>query len=64
MGWTLFSPHDIMYTSNKGSVQMFNLPLKIFFPLTLAIGILAGSITGLGIMGYFLIGKEILVYVC
>ena len=53
-----------MYTSNKGSVQMFNLPLKIFFPLTLAIGILAGSITGLGIMGYFLIGKEILVYVC
>jgi len=43
---------------------MFNLPLKIFFPLTLAIGILAGGIIGLGIIGYYVIGKEILVYVC
>ena len=43
---------------------MFNLPLKIFLPLTLAIGILAGGITGLGIIGYYVIGKEILVYVC
>ncbi len=43
---------------------MFNLPLKIFLPLTLSIGIIAGAVTGLGIIAYYLIAREVLIYVC